>query len=227
MASPDGGEITMKNVLILAANGQIARIVEQRILNEPKFDQINLTLFLRDASRLAQYTDNPRVTLIEGDITDPQSISTAMENQDLVFVGVVDHDPQNRITNNVIQGMQAKHVQRVISTNVLGIYQEVGGEFGRWNAEMISHGMEPAVISDRLLEGSGLDYTTLRLPWLNDRNEINYQVTGKNEAYIGVSGSRQSVADVILQIIAEPTKYSRTSIGMADPSTEGETRPVY
>lgn len=37
MASPDGGEITMKNVLILAANGQIARIVEQRILNEGKF----------------------------------------------------------------------------------------------------------------------------------------------------------------------------------------------
>ena len=44
---------------ILAANGQIARIVENRILNE---DQ--LTLLLRNASRLNDLKDNPRVTLI-------------------------------------------------------------------------------------------------------------------------------------------------------------------
>lgn len=217
----------MKNVLILAANGQIARIVEQRILTEPAFDQINLTLFLRDASRLSKYANNSRVTLIEGDITEPQAVEDAMRNQDIVFVAVVDHDPKNRITNNVINGMRANNVKRVLSTNVLGIYQEVGGEFGRWNAMMISHGMEPAIVSDRLLDASGLDYTTLRLSWLNDRDEIKYQITGKNEAYVGVSGSRQSIADAVLQIIADPTKYSRTSIGLADPDTEGQGRPVY
>ena len=215
-----------KNVMILAANGQIARLVERRILTEDRFADVSLTLFLRDAERLADLRSNPRVTLVEGDITDPEAVRAAMADQDLVFVAVVDHDRQNRLTKNVIAGMQANQVSRVIFTNVLGLYDEVGGEFGRWNLEMIGDGMVPARKSDELLADSGLDYTTLRLPWLNDR-AIKYTVTTRNQPYDGVSGSRQSIADVVLAIIADPSKYSRDSIGIADPDTEGQTRPVY
>jgi len=215
-----------KNVMILAANGQIARLVENRILTEPTFKDVDLTLFLRDASRLSQLRDNPRVTLIDGDITDEAAVQSAMAGQDLVFVAVVDHDGQNRLTKNVISAMQATHVERVLFTNVLGIYNEVGGAFGRWNLDMIGAGMAPARRSDTLLADSGLDYTTLRLPWLNDRG-ISYTVTTKDQPYEGVSGSRASVADIVLKMIADPTRYSRDSIGMADPATEGQDRPVY
>lgn len=41
------------NLLIAAANGQIAKIVENRILTEPGFKDVRLTLFLRNADRLA------------------------------------------------------------------------------------------------------------------------------------------------------------------------------
>lgn len=91
---------------------------------------------------------------------------------------------------------------------------------------MIGAGMAPARKSDELLANSGLDYTTLRLPWLNDRG-VKYVVTTKDHPYNGVSGSRQSVADVVLNIITDPSKYSHDSIGMADPDTEGQDRPVY
>jgi len=215
-----------KNVMILAANGQIARLVENRVLTEPAFKDVDLTLFLRDASRLSRLRDNPRVTLIDGDITDEAAVQSAMAGQDLVFVAVVDHDGQNRLTKNVISAMQATHVERVLFTNVLGIYNEVGGAFGHWNLDMIGAGMVPARRSDALLADSGLDYTTLRLPWLNDRG-ISYSVTTKDQPYEGVSGSRASVADVVLKMIADPTRYSRDSIGMADPATEGQDRPVY
>jgi len=215
-----------KNVMILAANGQISRLVENRVLSEATFKDVELTLFLRDASRLSQLQDNPRVTLIDGDITDEAAVQSAMAGQDLVFVAVVDHDGQNRLTKNVISAMQATHVERVLFANVLGIYNEVGGAFGRWNLDMIGAGMAPARRSDALLADSGLDYTTLRLPWLNDRG-IRYTVTTKDQPYEGVSGSRASVADVVLKMIADPTRYSRDSIGMADPATEGQDRPVY
>jgi len=215
-----------KNVMILAANGQIARLVENRVLTEPAFKDVDLTLFLRDASRLSRLRDNPRVTLIDGDITDEAAVQSAMAGQDLVFVAVVDHDGQNRLTKNVISAMQATHVERVLFTNVLGIYNEVGGAFGRWNLDMIGAGMAPARRSDALLADSGLDYTTLRLPWLNDRG-ISYSVTTKDQPYEGVSGSRASVADVVLKMITDPSCYSRDSIGMADPATEGQDRPVY
>jgi len=215
-----------KKVLILAANGRIAQIVENRILTEAAFAGVDLTLFLRDASRLDHLADNPRVTLIDGDITDQTAVSQAMVGQDLVFVAVVDHDDQNRLTKTVMAAMEANQVTRVLFTNVLGIYGEVGGEFGRGNAEMIRAGMATARQSDQLLADSGLDYTTLRLPWLNDQG-IKYAVTTKNDPYEGVSGSRDSIADVVLSMIADPTKYSRDSIGVADPDTEGQDRPVY
>ena len=43
----------MKKVLIMAANGQISRLVEERVLTEPAFADVELTLFLRDKKRLA------------------------------------------------------------------------------------------------------------------------------------------------------------------------------
>ncbi|MGL5898529.1 MAG: NAD(P)H-binding protein, partial [Lactobacillaceae bacterium] len=84
-----------------------------------------------------------------------------------------------------------------------------------------------AINSDKLLADSGLNYTTLRLPWLNDRDEIKYTITTRNEPYMGVSGSRKSIADVIVRIIADPSLYANNSIGIADPDTKNEIRPVY
>lgn len=215
------------NLLILAANGQIARIVIDRVLKEAAFKDVDLTLGLRNSQRLAALQDNDRVRVIETDLEDAQSVSTAIAGQDMVFVAVVDHDADNAMTNNVIAGMKAHHVDRVIFTNILGLYNEVPGEFGAWNRQMVSAGLDAAINSDRLLAASGLTYTTLRLPWLNDRDEVNYSITHRNDAYEGVSGSRQSVADVVLRIVANPDFGANDSLGMADPATQGETRPVY
>lgn len=53
-------------LLILAANGQIARIVEERILTEDKFKDVDLVLLLRQANRLQNLKDRypDRVTLV-------------------------------------------------------------------------------------------------------------------------------------------------------------------
>ena len=67
----------------------------------------------------------------------------------------------------------------------------------------------------------------MRLAWLNDRDDTNYTVTQKGEEYVGVSVSRKSVADVVKNIIEDPTKYNKESIGFADPATQGSDKPVY
>lgn len=91
---------------------------------------------------------------------------------------------------------------------------------------MVAPGLESAEISDKLLARSGLDYTTLRLSWLNDR-EVAYEITHKDETYLGVSGSRKSIADVVLRIIADPKFLVNDSVGIADPKTEGSERLAY
>lgn len=215
------------NVLILGANGQIARIVEERILTESAFEDVLLTLGLRNPSRLQNLSGNSRVILSDVDLNRRDQVEAAMEGQDLVFVAAVDHDKQNRPTKNVIAAMKTTGVKRVVYTNILGLYNEVPGEFGRWNLAQVRSGLNAAITSDRLLADSGVEYTTLRLPWLNNRDEIKYEVTHKDETYVGVSGSRKSIADLILQIISDPTLYTKDSIGIADAATQGLNRPVY
>ncbi|MCA1344065.1 NAD(P)H-binding protein [Lactiplantibacillus pentosus] len=215
-----------KNILIMAANGQISRLVEERVLNEAQFADVHLTLFLRNKDRLANLANNPRVTLIEGSLDSAADIKVAVAGQDIVFVGVVDHTADNHQTQNIVAAMKAAGVQHLIYTNVLGIYDEVPGAFGEWNKQMIGSGLPSALRSDQIMAESGLDYTTLRLPWLNDR-EVKYEITHKNDQYLGVSGSRKSIADVVLRIIAEPSFLKNDSVGIADPDTQGENRPVY
>ncbi|MFX3617843.1 MAG: NAD(P)H-binding protein [Sporolactobacillus sp.] len=215
------------NLLILAANGQIARIVEKRILSEEQFANVNLTLGLRNAGRLSSLLDNPRVSVIEVDLNNAADVNKAMAGQNMVFTAVVDHDPENKMTKNVIAAAKTNGTKRIISASLLGLYDEVPGEFGRWNHEMVDSGLPASINADKLLDASGIDYTTLRLPWLNDRNEVKYVITKKGETYNGVSGSRQSMADVVLRIVADPSFAANDSIGIADPDTQGEDRPVY
>lgn len=214
-------------LLILAANGQIARLVETRILKETQFKDVTLTLGLRRPQRLQGLATNARVTVLAVDLNDAQQVATAMVGQDMVFMAVVDHDPQNRPTRNVIAAAKAAGTKRIIATSLLGLYDEVPGEFGRWNREMVASGLPAAIQADQLLATSGLVYTTLRLPWLNDRPEVKYAITHRHDTYSGVSGSRQSMADVVLRIVVDPTFAANDSIGIADPATQGENRPVY
>lgn len=215
-----------KNVLIMAANGQISRLVVARLLSEPEFSDVVLTLFVRQAAQVADLQSDARVSVFEGSLDNLSDVTAAMAGQDMVFVGVVDHSKDNLHTKNVIVGMKQADVQRVIYANVLGIYGEVPGGFGTWNRATIGSGLPTAEKSDRLLAESGLDYTTLRIPWLNNR-EVKYVITHKDEPYIGVSGSRKSIADVIVRIISDFDFLKNDSVGIADPETDSETRPVY
>lgn len=215
-----------KNVLILAANGQISRLVVARLLSETEFADVALTLFVRKAAQVADLQADGRVSVFEGSLDNLSDVTAAMAGQDVVFVGVVDHSKDNLHTKNVIAGMKRAGVKRVIFANILGIYDEVPGEFGAWNQATIGSGLPTAEKSDRLLAESGLDYTTLRIPWLNNR-EVDYVITHKDEPYVGVSGSRKSIADVVVRIIADFNFLKNDSVGIADPQTDGETRPVY
>lgn len=219
----------VKKMAIIGANGAIARLVENRLLNERK--DLHLTLFLRNASRLADLQDNPQVTIIDGDANNAEDLRKAIKGQDLVYVSLVDHGAGAQVTKDVIKIMDEEGVKRLISSNILGIYDEVPGAFGDYNRDVCFGGKvekdNPMVVSDDAIEKSDLDYTVMRLAWLNDRNDTNYTVTQKCEKYVGVSVSRKSVADVVVSIVDDPAQYSKESIGFADPATQGSNRPVY
>ncbi|MGO1632447.1 MAG: NAD(P)H-binding protein, partial [Staphylococcus equorum] len=71
-----------------------------------------------------------------------------------------------------------------------------------------------------IIESSGLDYTIFRPAWLTHTNEIDYEITQKNESFKGTEVSRKSVAAVVVKIAKDPSLYLKENIGINKPNTD-------
>ena len=210
----------MTNVLILGANGQIARLVRQRLLTETN---TQLTLYLRHAKRLGSI-DPTREDVIEADVNDYQALVQAMANQDIIYANLGGQfEP---LANNIVKAMTAVSVKRLIYVTGLGLYHEVPGEFGRW----VETSIGSAVMNDtrraaKIIENSSLNYTIIRAAYMTDTDTIDYELTDKGTPFKGTIISRKSVADLIIKIIVNPEQHSYSSLGINQPGTDGD-RPT-
>jgi len=190
-------------VLILGANGQIARVATDLFLKHP---DVHLTLFLRRVKRLQGMPSN-RVQVIEGDILDGKALEAAMTGQDVVYANLA--GPLEQMGRNIVQAMNATGLRRLIFISSMGIYDEIPGE---------RHGsiLDPYRNATAVIEASDLDYTILRPAWLNDRDEIAYETTQKGEPFKAAneSVSRKSVADLVVKLATTPGLEVRRSMGV-------------
>ena len=87
---------------------------------------VELTLLLRDAGRLAEPPGQARV--VEGDVLDREQLDPAVRGHDVVYANLAgDLDVQ---AARIVESMTAAGVQRLIFISSLGIYDEVPGAFG-------------------------------------------------------------------------------------------------
>lgn len=174
----------MPKILILGANGQLARHTIPFFL---KYADVRLTLYLRRASRLKN--PNPeRVTIVEGDVLDADTLKSAMQWQDVVYANLAGTMEQQAQT--IVNAMHAAGVKRLIFISSMGIYGEVPGESYR-------SVLDPYRDSAAVIEASSLDYTILRPGWFTHEDEINYQITQKGEPFKGHDVSLDSLSDLI------------------------------
>src|SRR5271155_2651993 len=193
----------MTRVLILGANGQLARHTTTFFLKET---DATLTLFLRNARRLKN-TDPKRATIIDGDVTDRAALLAAMQGQDVVYANLSgDMAKQARV---IVDAMHSSGLKRLIFISSMGIYGEVPGEHYR-------SVLDPYRDAAQVIEASKLDYTILRPEWLNDDDEIDYGTTQKGEAFKNPSAtvSRKSVADLIINLAMNPGLEIHKSLGV-------------
>jgi uncharacterized protein YbjT (DUF2867 family) len=194
----------MSNVLILGANGQIARVAIELFL---KTTDAKLTLYLRNAKRLHGLAPS-RTRVVEGDVLEAKKLSEAMAGQDVVYGNLSGQLEQQ--ARNIVKVMQAAGKKRLIFVSSMGIYDEVPGEkYGSI--------LDPYRKSAAIIEASDLDYTIVRPAWLNDRDEIDYQTTRKGEPFNGSVVSRKSVADLIVKLAQSPRLAIGDSLGVSKP----------
>ncbi|MBC3917121.1 NAD(P)H-binding protein [Undibacterium sp. CY18W] len=192
----------MTRVLILGANGQVARHATASFLETTDVD---LTLYLRRASRLKNPAPK-RAMIIEGDVLDHMVLTDAMRDQDVVFASLAgDMAGQAR---NIVKSMREVDLKRLIFISSMGIYGEVPGQKYR-------NVLDPYRDSAAVIEASNIDYTILRPGWFTQTPEVDYQITQKGEPFCGHDVSLNSLSDLIVKLALDPTLHVGCSIGVS------------
>lgn len=192
----------MKKILILGANGSLARVVTKYLLDNT---DSKLTLYLRNSYRLNNVNPD-RISIIDGDVMDLQALKYTMEGQDVVYANLSGN--MKAQAENIIQAMHQSGLKRLIFISSMGIYGEVPGEKYRSI-------LNPYRDSAAAIEASDLEYTIVRPGWFTHENVINYKETLKGEPFEGHDISRKSIADLIMQLILVPGLYVRESVGIS------------
>ena len=154
----------MKNVIILGAGGQIARYVIHMLV---KKDNVNLTLFLRDKSRLRN-RDVSGCRIVEGDVLDYDQLEEAIAGQDVVYANLAGE--LEAMAKNIVRAMEETRVRRLIFISSIGIYDDP-----------VRPVLKPYRKAADVIEASDLDYTILRPTWFTNADEVDYETTRKGE----------------------------------------------
>jgi uncharacterized protein YbjT (DUF2867 family) len=195
-------EEPMKNVIILGAGGQIARHVIDMLA---KKDDVNLTLFLRDKSRLRN-GDVSGCRIVEGDVLDYDRLKEAIAGQDVVYANLA--GDLEAMAKNIVRAMNETGVRKLIFISSIGIYDEP-----------VKPVLKPYRQAADVIEASDLDYTILRPTWFTGVEEVDYETTRKGEPERGSVISQKSLATLIARIIESPEQYARESLGVNKPGS--------
>ncbi len=194
----------MRSVLILGANGQVARCAIELFLSET---DAALTLYLRNSRRLRSI-DPGRARVVEGDVLNTGRLKQAMAGQEVVYANLA--GDLERQAKSIVNAMEETGVRRLIFISSMGIYDEVPWE---------KHGsiLEPYRKAAKVIEDSALDYTILRPARFTDADEIDYATTEKGEQFKGSIVSRKSVAALVVKLAMSPELEVRRSLGLSKP----------
>jgi uncharacterized protein YbjT (DUF2867 family) len=154
----------MKSVIILGASGNIARHVIDILV---KKDDINLTLFLRNARRLRN-NDVSKCRIIEGDVLNYDQLKEAITGQDIVYVNL--SGDLEAMAKNIVITMEETGVKKIIFISSIGIYDVP-----------LKPVLEPYRKAADVIEASDLEYTILRPTWFTSADEVDYETTRKGE----------------------------------------------
>lgn len=212
----------MKKIVLLGATSNISKYLIPMLLEKSDNE---ITLFARRANqRLSEYKENSRITLVDGDWNNVSDLESAIRNQDIVYMATGHFIEANQ---NVVKVMKEENVKRLIVAGGLGIYDEVAGKFGKWNARMMGDytNIKKAAA---VIDNSGLDYTFLRMSWLyNQDGNYNYDTVPQGQPMKGTQVTRQAVAKLISNIVAKPDLYKSQSIGVVESNTEWDKPSFY
>lgn len=201
------------SILVIGAAGKSgAPVVEQAIARGHK-----VTAYVRSPEKAAGLPKAARI--VKGDGLDAVALAAAMPGHHTVIItaGGVKDMVSGPVTRNAVAAMRAAGVRRVILLSAYGVGDGAHGLYGFVMSNLGKKLAADKIASEAALEGSGLDWTAVRAPVLNEA-----PATGKLKHGIGVkpSGfkaiSRQDLAAFMLDQIDSPAYVNKKPVVYRD-----------
>ncbi|MDQ3064917.1 MAG: NAD(P)H-binding protein [bacterium] len=191
-------------IVVYGANGKVGRLVVQELLNAGH----SVVAFVHGQS---QFDENVQLKITRGDIYNAAGVYEAMNGCDAVIStlgswGTANKDILTVGMTNIIPAMKSQNIRRIISLT---------GHDARWSKDKINLTNRlthpflklaiPKILKDgelhlQLLDQSGLDWTVLRSPVMNERGDYKLYKLNTNRPLPWRTINRQSVAKAMLEI---------------------------
>ena len=204
----------MKIIIFGASGGVGQSAVKQAVENG-----FEVTAFVRTPAKLEVAHEN--LTVIKGDAYNPAEVSDAIAGHDAVVSclgsdkGMKKSTALQDMVKNIVAGMEAHGVKRIVYTASAGVHNELLGVSGKLMMGMLKNALADHRAAVDHIEAHGLTYTIVRPMGLT-----NGPFTGKyREAASGVPEKsktipRADVAHFILKTLNN-AEYENRSIGIA------------
>lgn len=203
-------------IIVFGATGGVGQHVVKQALEKG----IEVTAFVRTPSKID--LAHEQLHIVQGDAFNKEEVAAAIAGHDVVVSclgssqGMKKSTELEEMTKNIVAGMQAHNIKRIIYTASAGINNEIPGISGKMVMKMLKNALMDHRNAVDYIEGHELNFTIVRPMGLT-----NNAFTGTyREAKVGIpekskSISRADVAHFIVKALSDK-QYENSSIGIAN-----------
>lgn len=171
-------------VTVFGANGRVGQKIVRQLLDDS--DQVRA--FVHHNNQLPK---NPKLTVVQGDIRDQESVGKAIAGSDAVLSalgswGTKTKDIQVAGMMSIIPAMKQAKVSRIVSVTGTGAFIETdnitfAGKAGRFLiGAFMGKILRDGEIHMQMLKESGLDWTVVRAPAMVEKGKAgDFQLSDK------------------------------------------------
>jgi putative NADH-flavin reductase len=204
-------------ILVFGASGRTGSLVVEQALAAGH----EVVAFVRDPAKLP--LQHERLTIVQGDVTDPAAVERAMVGVDAVISALAPTrgGPSGIVEKgiaNILAAMRASGVRRIVVSSGAGVPDP--DDPPNWTASIIRallKAIAGAVLDDAtkavaLLRASDRDWTVVRAPILTNGPHTGRYRLGSFAAGFGARISRADFADAMLKALDDPATIRRAPI---------------
>lgn len=202
-------------IIVFGATGGVGKSVVAQALEAG----LEVTAFVRTPSKMDITHEN--LKLIQGNAFNQEEVSAAIVGHDAVVScigsnqGMKESTEIQEMAKNIVDGMKAHNVERIIYTASAGIHKEIPGVSGKLVMFMLKNPLKDHRAAVDYIQANRLNYTIVRPMGLTDQPFTGkYRESASSVPEKSRTIPRADVAHFILKALTDPN-YNHASIGIA------------